>query len=165
MDPELSPRAEIQEGVYFASRCVQIVEVADDRSVCALHGMCMCSIPACGAGEEGEGTSLGLGLGNVVEGCWFGSSVWGAGMEQELLDEFTLVCKARGHTCCPSSGRCSQSCLSFCHVQLSLGPPSPGLWLQCSFAVSDQDLKSQTALHKYNPHVPQKAKFSFYILC
>lgn len=47
--------------------------------------MCMCFPPAHGAEEEGGGTSVGLGLEHVVEGCWFGSSVWGVGTEQELL--------------------------------------------------------------------------------
>lgn len=97
---------------YIASCCTQIVELVDDSCACALHRMCMSFPPAYGAEEEGGGTSLGLGLGHIAEGCCFGSRSG----EQELLDESTLVCRARGHTFCPSSGGCSQSCLSFCYV-------------------------------------------------
>lgn len=64
MEPVLSLKAEIQDLEYFASCYIWIVEVVDVSSVCALHGMCMCFIPAYGAGEEGRGTSLGLGLGS-----------------------------------------------------------------------------------------------------
>lgn len=99
---------------------------------------------ACLRGRGGRGgSSRGLGLGNAVESGWFGSPPWGVGMEQELLGEVSPVCKARDHPCCPGSGRCSQSCLLFCHVPLGSGLPSPGFWLWCTSAGPAQDLRSQ----------------------
>lgn len=74
--------------------------MVDDKSTCLAWDVDV--LHTCvWAGDEGGGTSVGLGLGNVVEGCRFGSSVWGVGTEQELMDELTLLGEARGRTCCP----------------------------------------------------------------
>lgn len=153
--------AEIQALGYFASCSTQIAEVVDDKSMCLAWDVYVLHTRVW-AGDEGGGTSVGLGLGNVVEGCWFGSSVWGVGMEQELMDELSLVGKARDGTCCP--GRDAPRA-AFHFVTYSWAWDS----LHQDFGFSAPLCQTRTwkvtlPFTNATPTHHKKAKFSFYVL-